>query len=306
MTRDEKPAETEMSLFPGFACELPAAASVERKSARSWRRLSQDIALVIAGFPCYGVLALGVSLACLVAAVVTGGQTRKRVCQGIIHRGVAAWAWIMEKTGVYRVDFDPRDVAALRALRGAVIAPNHPCLLDATLFLARLPQLTCLMKRSILDNPFMGISSRLSGYLRNDHGAEFIRQGRDALRAGENLLIFPEGTRTVQAPVNSFKKGFALIATLAEAPVQTVFISMPVLFLGKRWQLWRIPVLPVRITVRLGRQFQAGTGQTAKGLGAELEGYFRAHLEPDGGGVRQKDEPQPLVTKGGMALRAGP
>ncbi len=289
MTRDEKPAETELSLFPAFPCPLPAA-NAGRGSARSWWRWSRDTALVIAGFPCYGILALGVSCACLLAALATRGRVRQRVCQGIIHRGVAAWAWIMEQTGVYRVEFDPRDIAVLRSLRGAVIAPNHPCLLDATLFLARLPRLTCLMKRSILDNPFMGLSSRLSGYLRNDHGAEFIRQGRDALRAGENLLIFPEGTRTVQAPVNGFKKGFALIATLAEAPVQTVFIGMPVLFLGKRWQLWRIPVLPVRITVRLGRRFRAGPGQSAKAFGAELESYFRAELEPDGAGIRQRKE----------------
>jgi 1-acyl-sn-glycerol-3-phosphate acyltransferase len=276
-----------MSLFRTLPCELSAVAP-ERKSARPWWRLPWDIALVIAGFPCYGILALCVTFACVPAALVTRGAKRKRVCQGIIHLGVAAWAWIMEKTGVYRVDFHPRDVAALRALRGAVIAPNHPCLLDATLFLARLPRLTCLMKRSILDNPFMGASSRLSGYLRNDHGADFIRQGRDALRAGENLLIFPEGTRTVQAPVNPLKKGFALIATLAEAPVQTVFIGMPVLFLGKRWPLWRIPILPVRITVRLGPQFRAREGQTAKEFGAELETYFRAQLEPDGEGVRER------------------
>ncbi len=278
-----------MSPFRTLPCDL-AAAGAERNGARPLWRLARDTVLVIIGFPCYGVLALGVIVACVLASFAARGAQRRRVCQGIIHRGVAAWAWVMKKTGVLRVDFDPRDVAALRAMRGVVIAPNHPCLIDATMFLARLPQLTCLMKRSILDNPFMGASARLSGYLRNDHGAEFIRQGRDVLRSGENLLIFPEGTRTVQAPVNQFKKGFALIASLAEAPVQTVFISMPVLFLGKRWPLWRIPVLPVPITIRLGRQFRAAEGQPAKAFGAELESYFRAQLEPDGEGVRKKDE----------------
>jgi 1-acyl-sn-glycerol-3-phosphate acyltransferase len=281
-----------MSLFQTLPAELPAVAA-ERKSARSWWRLPRDLGLVIAGFPCYGILALGVTFACLPAALLTRGAKRKRVCQGIVHRGVAAWAALMEWTGVLRVEVDPRDLAVLRALRGAVIAPNHPCLIDATFFLARLPHLTCLMKRSILDNPFMGATARLSGYLRNDHGADFIRQGRDALRAGENLLIFPEGTRTVQAPVNPFKKGFALIATLAGAPVQTVFIEMPVLFLGKRWPLWRLPVLPVRIEVRLGRQFRASEGQTAKSFGAELEAYFRSRLEPDGEGVRRRSDSPP-------------
>ena len=56
------------------------------------------------------------------------------------------------------------------------------------------------------------------------------------MRAGDNLLIFPEGTRTVQTPVNPFKMGFALMATLADAPIQTVFVEMSYLYLGKRWE----------------------------------------------------------------------
>ena len=131
------------------------------------------------------------------------------------------------------------------------------------------------MKKTVLKNPFMGSSSRLAGYLPNDHGREFIRLGRDALRAGENLLIFPEGTRTVAWPVNPFKKGFALMAILADAPVQTVFIDMPVMYLGKRWKPWRTPVFPIRITIRVGRQFRPLPGQSAKAFGEEIETYFR-------------------------------
>ncbi len=76
-------------------------------------------------------------------------------------------------------------------------------------------------------------------------------------------------------PVNPFKNGFALIAKLAEAPVQTVFIEMSYLYLGKRWKLGRPPVFPVQIKIRLGRQFRAGPGQSAHALGEEIEAYFR-------------------------------
>ena len=125
----------------------------------------------------------------------------------------------------------------------------------------------------------MGSSSRLAGYLPNDHGREFIRLGRDALRGGDNLLIFPEGTRTVTPPVNPFKKGFALMAILADAPVQTVFIEMSYLYLGKRWKLWRVPHFPVQIKIRLGRQFRADAGQSAHALGGEIEAYFHDAME---------------------------
>ena len=138
-----------------------------------------------------------------------------------------------------------------------------------------MPQLTCLMKKSVLKNPLLGSNARLAGYLPNDHGREFIRLGRDALIAGENLLIFPEGTRTVQMPVNPFKHGFALMATLADAPIQTVLVEMSYFYLGKRWKLWRSPVFPVQIKIRLGKEFRARPGQSAKALGAEIEQYFR-------------------------------
>ena len=75
-------------------------------------------------------------------------------------------------------------------------------------------------------------------------------------------------------PVNPFKMGFALMATLADAPVQTVFIDMPVMYLGKRWKPWRTPVFPVRITIRLGRRFHPGPGQDARTFGGEIEAYF--------------------------------
>ena len=80
----------------------------------------------------------------------------------------------------------------------------------------------------------------------------------------------------MQTPLNPFKMGFALMATLADAPVQTVLIDMPVPYLGKRWKPWKTPVFPVRITMRLGRRFRAAPGQDAHAFGEEIEAYFRA------------------------------
>jgi 1-acyl-sn-glycerol-3-phosphate acyltransferase len=262
---------------------------VRYRRRRSWVRWLWDAARSVAGYSCYGVLALAANFGCWAVAPFTRGRERELLCQRIIHRFISLWADYIEWSGVLRIDF--RDLETLRALHGAVIAPNHPSLLDATFFLARLPVLTCLMKKAILHNTFMGASSRLAGYLINDSGPDFIRRGRDALLAGENLLIFPEGTRTVRAPVNEFKKGFALIAMLADAPIQTVFIEAPALYMGKRWPWWRLPVMPVPFTLRLGRQFRARPGQSAKALGEELEAYFRTFLEEAReGGVRMKVE----------------
>ena len=259
------PVETSSAPTVGLLPTMPAY--------RSWSGACADSLRAVLGFACFGVLASLVIAACWPAALLTRGGRRKRICQEVVHRGLSLWERIMEGIGVFHVDFP--EVEAWRGLRGTIIAPSHPSLIDAPHFLARMPRLTCLMKKSVLKNPFLGSSARLAGYLPNDHGREFIRLGRDALRAGDNLLIFPEGTRTVQMPVNPFKMGFALMATLADAPIQTVFVEMSYFYLGKRWKLWRAPVFPVRITIRRGRVFRPQPGQSAKALGEEVERYFR-------------------------------
>ena len=52
--------------------------------------------------------------------------------------------------------FDIRALDALRAEGPLVIAPNHPCLLDALMVISRLPNLACIMKADIVDNVFLG------------------------------------------------------------------------------------------------------------------------------------------------------
>ena len=233
---------------------------------RSWTGAAADSLRAVVGFACFGALALSAVAVCWTAALLTKGERRKRVCQEVMYRGLRLWEVIMERIGVFHVDFP--EVEALRGLRGMIIAPSHPSLIDAPHFLARMPRLTCLMKKSVLRNPFLGSSARLAGYLPNDHGREFIRLGRDALRAGDNLLIFPEGTRTVQSPVNPFKLGFALMATLADAPVQTVFIDMPVLrILGKQLEAVENARVPGADHGAVGAGFSTKAGAKRTELG---------------------------------------
>jgi 1-acyl-sn-glycerol-3-phosphate acyltransferase len=90
--------------------------------------------------------------------------------------------------------------------------------------------------------------------------------------------MFPEGTRTTRAPVNPFHGSFVLIAQRARAPIQTLFIDTCSPYLGKGWPLWRLPPLPIRFSVRLGRRFAAGSDRLA--LREQIEAYYCAELQP--------------------------
>jgi 1-acyl-sn-glycerol-3-phosphate acyltransferase len=88
--------------------------------------------------------------------------------------------------------------------------------------------------------------------------------------------MFPEGTRTAARPINPLRPGIALIARLAQVPIQTVLIETDTPYLGKGWPIWRPPALPIRIRVRLGERFAAEADDAA--LLQRLERYFAREL----------------------------
>lgn len=171
------------------------------------------------------------------------------------------------------------DLSALDALRdepAMVIAPNHPCLLDAVMVISRLPNVTCIMKSELMDNIFLGAGARLAGYVRNDSIRSMIVQAEQMLRHGSHVLVFPEGTRTTRMPTNSLVGSFGLIARRAGVPVQTVFIEADSDYLSKGWPLFRKPSLPITYRVRLGKRFDSPAN--VKTFVHEVEQYFAAEF----------------------------
>lgn len=270
---------------------------------RRWPRVAYECTAMLGGYLYFGGFGLLISVVCWPLSWVLAGRSGvAHGCQRVIRRGFAIFLAYIDAAGIVKVEFAP-GVERLREMRGTIIAPNHPCLLDAVFLISRMPRVTCIMKRAVLHNPVLGGTARLAGYLCNDSGPNFIRRCRDALRRGDCLLIFPEGTRTRPGnrPVNPFKKGFALIATLAGAPVQTVFIETPTDYLGKHWPFLRKPTLPVRFRISLGERFEPRPGVGAKVSGDEMERYFRGNLEADRGGVRRTGRGEGPGEKSGTA-----
>ena len=157
--------------------------------------------------------------------------------------------------GLLRVDATALDT--IDPHEAMIIAPNHPSVIDALILISRLENLNCIMKASVLDNVLLGAGARLAGYIRNDGPRRMLRLSSADLRQGGQLIIFPEGTRTIAAPVNEFKCGFASMARGAGVPVQTVIIETDTPYLSKGWSVLRKPPhLPMTFRARLGRRFE--------------------------------------------------
>ena len=188
-----------------------------------------------------------------------------------VYRGFWTCAqWL----GLMHIDYTALDVLDRDA--GLIIAANHPSMLDALLVIARVPRGICIMRASLMRNPFLGAGARLARYIRNDPPRGMIRSCVANLKAGGQLVLFPEGTRTIHAPLNPFRPGITLIAQMAQVPIQTVIIEANSPYLGKGWPIWRVPEFPVRIRMRLGQRFTPEADH--QGLLKRLEAYFAQEL----------------------------
>jgi 1-acyl-sn-glycerol-3-phosphate acyltransferase len=192
-----------------------------------------------------------------------------------IMTGFRLYAWSLSITRTYRLDL--RAIDSLKGGPAVILAPNHPCLIDALLVLTRHPNIVCVMKSALMKNVFLGSGSRLARYVRNDSSRHMIKESVAHLRHGGVLLLFPEGTRTTRAPINALVGSVGLIAKHANVPVQTLVIETDSPYLSKGWPLFRRPTLPITYKVRLGKRFDPPSDVPA--FTAELDQYYRHELE---------------------------
>ncbi len=217
-----------------------------------------------------GLMSFSWNLVALLLYPLLSRAAGLRIGRAMIARGYG-WFWAVARhSGMLRLDADVLD--ALRDERGLIVVANHPSMLDALMLVARLPRSACIMKASLVRNPLLGPGARLARYIRNDSAYGMVQRAVQDLKAGGQLVLFPEGTRTTRQPINPFHASFTLIARRAQVPIQTVFIDTDSPYLGKGWPLWRLPPLPICFSVRLGRRFEPARDHHA--LRAEIEAYF--------------------------------
>jgi 1-acyl-sn-glycerol-3-phosphate acyltransferase len=232
----------------------------------------------------YVVLAMGFALLGLVCfvwaviALVLSVALPARSARQVGRLG-AMWSFrgylaTMEALGAFRLDFG--DLDELRGAGPLIIAPNHPCLLDAPLIVSRLPNAVCVMKRVLLGNFLLGPAARLARYVRNDSLLRLLTHAEDELRAGGHLLLFPEATRSAGDPIGPFTEAVGAVSRRSGVAVQTVIIEADSDFLAKGRPVMARPALPLTYRLRLGRRFEPP--EDVRAFTVELERYFKREL----------------------------
>ncbi len=122
---------------------------------------------------------------------------------------------------------------------GCLIIANHPSLLDVVFLLAYTKHSNCIVKKELKHNIFLYPAIKCSHYITNEFNEEFLNKCINVLQNGENLIIFPEGTRTTDK-IN-IHKGASYIAIYGAKKVLPFYIDIKPKCLGKYDKWWTLP-----------------------------------------------------------------
>ena len=199
--------------------------------------------------------------------------------QYAIHRGMRVWLRWLRALDIARVSVSGGE--ALRA-HPIVVVANHPSLIDTPVLLSVMPQGDFLVNDAWATNPFLRRCVQAAGYGRTERGAVMVRDAIERLRAGRNLMVYPEGSRTPPEGLRSFERGAAHIALRAGCDIVPVVIRVRprTLLKGQRFTdvpehcpEWQVEVgLPIRPADYL-REGE-GNSAAARRITAALQDYF--------------------------------
>ena len=236
-------------------------------------------------FAVFGLVSLvaGATLFPLLGLTAPDAETARRRAQGLTQRWFGTFSRLMAVLGTIR--YEIHGVERLRA-PGQMIVANHPSLIDVVLLLGYLPEVDCIMKPAIFENPFMKWPATWLGYIAQRSPEQLFTDAQAALQKGHSLMIFPEGTRTVPGRPIHMGHGAARMAVEAGATILPVAIhcTPPHLFKHEPW--WRPPVRRPQYVLTVGNPYLAARfleeaggvpSVAARRLTRHWEQYFAEH-----------------------------
>jgi len=169
-----------------------------------------------------------------------------RVAMWITNAGVRAAGIKIEISGLEKIP----------AGRSCIFMSNHVSNLDPPVLLPLLPgRSSVLLKKELMSIPLLGRAMRLAKFVpverghRRDAAQASVEAAADALHSGLHILVYPEGTRSLDGRLSTFKKGPFFLAMETQAPIVPIALSGTQTMMRKgsyaiRPGLARITVLP--------------------------------------------------------------
>ena len=244
----------------------------------------------LGGVSCYITFGLGGLLSSLTILPLlrfwpgTPEQRISRV-QKAVHFMFRGFVQMLTFTGVINVT--PINIERLSLAKGKVVVVNHPTLVDVVVLISLMPNAGCIVKQGLWRNPFMRGVVACAGYIPNRSAELLLTDCRRVLNSGTNLIIFPEGTRTVLGTkINPFARGAANIALRTKTDILPVILRTDSPGLTKQQAWYQIPRRTIGMRVEVGESLlhirydeqEGGDAKMARQLTRDLEDYYNKEL----------------------------
>lgn len=225
-----------------------------------WRLLA-----TLSGFVMFGVVGILFKIVLLPYTLNPPSHDLPRQLQA---RRMIAKVWrffirYLQILGVLSVEFHGLEKLG-RA--GQLVLPNHPSLLDVVILIGQVPELNCVVKRDLLNNPAMNSQIRATGYIPNYENEEMLEEITRVFDSGQSLLIFPEGTRTKMDGQIQLNRAVVSIGLRSAKIITPVVIKMspPALKKGQPW--YQIASEKMRYQIIVGEDIDPQTWLAEKPL----------------------------------------
>jgi len=116
--------------------------------------------------------------------------------------------------------------------RSCIFMSNHVSNLDPPVEIPLLPgRSSVLLKKELMNIPILGRAMRLAKFVpvergsRRDAAKASVEAAGEALRSGLHILVYPEGTRSLDGRLSTFKKGPFFLAQETQAPIVPIALS---------------------------------------------------------------------------------
>jgi 1-acyl-sn-glycerol-3-phosphate acyltransferase len=171
-----------------------------------WRVLATGLCFAFFGL---GGVFLTLFIFPLQTLCIRDTEKKKQKARKTVHYTFKFFIGLMALTGIFR--FDLAQAKKLAKKRGQLVLANHPSLIDVVVLISIIPNADCVVKAHLFKNPFLRGVVKNTGYISNADPEGLLVDCKKSLALGNNVIVFPEGTRTTVGKPLKFQRGAANI-----------------------------------------------------------------------------------------------
>ena len=222
-----------------------------------------------------GALVISVVFFNLMRLFVTNKEKRTKISRNLTKYAFKLYLTTACLLGIF--DIKVTNLEKTENDSGCIYIANHPSLLDVVILDSFVKNANCVIKSSLKNNVANSLSPE-----------DILKDCKESLDRGDNLIIFPEGTRSLNFDKIKFKHGFSSIAVASKANIRPLVIRFDGFALRKNvpwYQIYR-KKLTYRIEILdkfdtneyLEKHHDKEISAISRGIAKELQGLIQGKI----------------------------